>query len=308
MNAAFADFLFVTTCVVYTVAAILFGLHLAGADRGPPAGRLAPKLVAVGVVLHASHIVVSSLVLRICPVEGMHFAMSVVSMLAGAVYLAARVRFRIDVVGAFVTPVALTFLLASRWVGTAGQEPSNKIKSAILPLHVAVNLLGDALFLLAFAAAVTYLVQERRLKTKRLAGLFQRLPPLDALDKAEHRFLLLGFPLLTLGILTGTLWARRVELGSSADQWRAAFGYATWVLFAGVLFLRAVAGWRGRRAAYGTIAGFGLAVIVLALYLWRSVAPAPVALEPGAARPVTAALDRGAAIAERERELDGAGQ
>ena len=53
-----------------------------------------------------------------------------------------------------------------------------------------MNLLGVALFSLAFAAAVAYLVQEKQLKKKRLEGIFQRLPPLDSLDKAEHKFLL----------------------------------------------------------------------------------------------------------------------
>lgn len=270
LNALFADTLFYATSAVYAAACVLFIMHLAGSDRVPTAGKLAPKLVLAGVLLHATHIVVSSIVLKICPVEGMHFAMSVVSMLAGAIYLAARVRFRIDVVGAFVTPVALTFLMASHWVGANVQEPSSGVKTAILPLHITVNLLGDALFLLAFGAAVAYLVTEQKLKKKQLAGIFQRLPPLDALDQAEHRFLLLGFPLLTLGILTGTVWARRVEMGNPTDLARAGLGYATWLAFATVLFLRAVAGWRGRRAAYGTIAGFGLALLVLALYLWRS--------------------------------------
>ena len=96
----------------------------------------------------------------------------------------------------------------------------------------------------------------------------------DALDKAEHRFLLAGFPLLTLGILTGTLWARRIEAGSASDIARAVFGYLTWFLFAGVLLLRAAAGWRGRRAAIGTIAGFGFALLVLVLYLVRSLSAA----------------------------------
>jgi len=143
---------------------------------------------------------------------------------------------------------------------------------------VLVNLLGEALFTLAFAAAVVYLLAERRLKQKRLGGVFERLPPLDALDRAEHGFLLAGFPLLTVGILTGTLWAHRVEGGSVSDVWRAAFGYATWALFAAVLLLRAAAGWRGRRAAYGTIAGFGFAVIVLVIYLLRSAGAAAVAM------------------------------
>jgi ABC-type uncharacterized transport system permease subunit len=196
-----------------------------------------------------------------------------ISMLACAGYSLARTGGKwttssFDVVGVFVAPVALTFLLASRFVNA--REPSATMKGAILPVHVLVNLLGEALFLLAFAAAVTYLVQESQLKKKKLTGVFLRLPPLDALERAEHRFLLLGFPLLTIGILTGTLWAYKVEAGSSADVWRAVFGYATWALFAAVLLLRRAAGWRGRKAAYGTIAGFGFAVIVLVMYLVRA--------------------------------------
>jgi ABC-type uncharacterized transport system permease subunit len=132
-----------------------------------------------------------------------------------------------------------------------------------------VNVLGDALFLLASGAAVLYLVEEKRLKQKRAASVFGRLPPLDALDRAEHRLLLTGFPLLTLGIITGTAWAHRIETGGSAEVARALFAYGTWVLFAGVLILRALLGWRGRRAAYGTIAGFLFAVAVLVVYWIR---------------------------------------
>jgi ABC-type uncharacterized transport system permease subunit len=275
MSSHLVDVLFAATALTYLAACALFiaSLVASGNERAARAGRIAPRFVALGVVLHAAHIVVSSLVWHVCPVEGVHFALSVVSMLACVVYLAMRLRFRIDVVGAFVAPLALTFLLASYFVP---KEPP--FRDTVLPFHVAANLLGVALFTLAFAAAVAYLVQERRLKSKKLEGVFQRLPPLDALDRAEHRFLLAGFPLLTIGILTGTLWAHHVEAGSRADIARAAFGYISWLLFAGVLLLRAAAGWRGRRAAYGTIAGFGFTVLVLVIYLLRSVvAPSSVA-------------------------------
>ncbi len=274
---AFAsDALFAITAAAYLVACVLFVLYLAGA-RVANAFVWAPRLVLAGAVLHAGHIVISSLVLNVCPIKGMHFAMSVISMLACVGYSVARTRTTssFDVVGVFVAPVALTFLLASRFVNA--HEPSSTMKGAILPVHILVNLLGEALFLLAFAAAVTYLVQESQLKKKKLTGVFLRLPPLDALERAEHRFLLLGFPLLTIGILTGTLWAYKVEAGSTADVWRAVFGYATWALFAAVLLLRRAAGWRGRKAAYGTIAGFGFAVIVLLMYLARALGHGAVA-------------------------------
>jgi ABC-type uncharacterized transport system permease subunit len=274
LNVYVSDSLFLLTATAYFAAAGLFLAHLLGSQRVP--ARLPIPLLAVGAMLHAAHIVVSSLVLHVCPVEGIHFPMSVVSMLMCVVYLVMRSRYRIDIVGAFVAPLALTSLLASRFVGggTAVVDQAPRFKSALLPLHVTANLLGVALFSLAFAAAALYLVQERLLKEKRIEGLFRRLPPLDALDRAEHRFLLAGFPLLTIGILIGTLWARQVEMGGAADLLRAGFGYLTWLLIAGVLLLRAAAGWRGRRAAYGTIAGFGFAVLVLILYLLRASSPA----------------------------------
>jgi ABC-type uncharacterized transport system permease subunit len=272
------DLLFGATAAAYGAACAMFVMSLLGwSSIAANAGglglveRWAPRLVAIGVPLHAAHIIASSLVLHVCPVEGIHFALSIASMLAALAYVVARSRFRIDVVGVFVAPLALSFLLASRFVGADGAP---RLRSAILPFHVAANLLGVALFTLAFAAAVAYLLQERHLKQKNLHGVFQRLPPLDALDRAEHRFLVAGFPLLTIGILTGTLWAREVEAGGAAEIARMAFGYASWGLFGAVLLLRAAAGWRGRRAAYGTIAGFGFTVLVLVLYLVRDAAAA----------------------------------
>lgn len=227
----------------------------------------APRLLWLGVPLHAAHIAVWSVVLHVCPVEGIHFALSFGSMCACITFLAVRNRYRIDAVGAFVAPQALAFLLASRFVGGVDEVP--RLRSALLPFHVVSNLLGIALFALAFAAAVAYLLQDRRLKHKALEGI-ERLPPVEALDRAEHRFLIAGFPLLTIGVLTGTFWAREVEAGGVADIARAALSYVCWAFIGAILVLRASAGWRGRRAALGTIFGFSLTLLVLAAYLIRS--------------------------------------
>jgi ABC-type uncharacterized transport system permease subunit len=272
VNEIVAEGLFFLTAAAYVAASVLFLRYLV---RGKgDVGLLGPRLIASGAALHGAHIVVASLVLRVCPVEGIHFPMSVASMSMCVAYVLARKRLRIEVAGAFIAPLALTSLLASRFVG-GGAEPGARVKGAILPFHVTTNLFGVALFTLAFSAATLYLIQEHLLKKKRIDGVFRRLPPLDVLDRAEHRFLLAGFPLLTIGIITGTLWARRVEMGAPSEVLRAIFGYVTWLVIAAVLFLRAAVGWRGRRAAYGTIAGFGFAVVVLLLYLLRAPVVAP---------------------------------
>lgn len=271
MNELSANVLFALTLAAYVGASAIF-LRFLVRGKGD-VGKLGPRLIALGAAFHAAHICVWSLILRVCPVEGIHFPMSVGAMAMCVAYVAFRRRYRLEVAGAFIAPLALTSLLASRFVG-GGAEPGDRLKGAILPFHVSANLVGVALFGLAFSAAILYLVQERLVKKKRIDGVSRRLPPLDALDRAEHSFLLAGFPLLTIGIITGTVWARKVEMGATSDVLRAAFGYVTWLVIAAVLFLRAAAGWRGRRAAYGTIAGFGFAVLVLVLYLVRK-DPAP---------------------------------
>lgn len=269
MQASLVAALLILTAATYAAAAVAFLVHVSGRAKARGFVRAGVALLGVGAALHATHIVVSSMVLNICPIKGIHFALSVVSMLACVVFLVMRARYRLDAVGVLVAPLALTFLVGSQ-AAHADASAAGPVKSAVLPVHVLANLLGEALFLLAFAAAVAYLVADKQLKKKNVAGVGSRLPPLDALDRAEHAFLLAGFPLLTIGIITGALWAERVESGSSVELWRSLFGYATWALFAGVLLLRAWRGWRGKRAAYGTIAGFAFALVVLVIYLVRS--------------------------------------
>lgn len=261
---------------LYAASGVLFFLGVAkhpGGSSGsipPPAQDrfrvLAPRLLGGAVAAHALYVVIASLIEHVCPVNSVHFLLSATSIIAGVVYLVARVRFRIEALGVLLAPLGLAFLLSTYFLGRP--EQSHGASPTFLAVHVLVNLLGIALFVLAGAAAVLYLLQERRLKSKRPGGKGQ-LPALDALDRAEHRFLVAGFPLLTVGILSGTFWARQLEFGTPDEVGRIVFGYATWLTVAAVLLLRAAAGWRGRRAAYGTIAGLFCAMAVVAIYLAR---------------------------------------
>lgn len=260
-----AELAFSTTVVFYAAACALYFAHLATRGGSERAVRLAPWALGIATALHFVWVLLASLGEKVCPIGSIHFVGSVAALFAGALYLAFRRRARIETLGVFVAPVALIFVLGSRFVGA----PERHVTGTFLALHVLVNLLGEAFFLLACGAAVLYLIQEKQLKRKRAGGWLSRLPSLDALDRAVHRFLLSGFPLLTIGVVSGTVWAGRLESGTPAELLRAAFGYGTWLLFGAVLVLRAAAGWRGRRAAYGTIAGFAFAVAVLVVYLLR---------------------------------------
>jgi cytochrome c-type biogenesis protein CcsB len=101
-----------------------------------------------------------------------------------------------------------------------------------------------------------YLIQEHHVKSKHLGGLFERLPSLQTLDELNYRLITMGFPLLTLAILTGSLWAE--SAWGSFWRWdpREVWSLVSWFIYAIILHARLVAGWRGKRAAILSIAGF----------------------------------------------------
>src|SRR4029453_624276 len=81
------------------------------------------------------------------------------------------------------------------------------LRSFWFPLHVGVALLGDAVFALAFSASVLYLMQERRLKVPRGRGAIRGIPSRETLDRVSHTCLVWGLVLLTLGFMSGIVWA-----------------------------------------------------------------------------------------------------
>ena len=294
MTEALSALTFAAALLLYAGASALFYLDIAR-DRAPRSARapappapapgwldprIPPALLAGAALGHAAYVGLASFVAHVCPIHSVHFLLSVASLFASVTYLVLRRRFRIDALGLLVSPLGLAFLLGTYFLGKPAPEP--RLSPVFIAFHVMANLLGVALFLLAGGAAVLYLVQERRIKEKRMGTRVGNLPPLDTLDHAEHRFLVAGFPLLTLGIVTGTYWAHKLELGSPEEVMRTVFGYATWFLIGGVLLLRAAAGWRGRRSAYGTIAGLVCVAAVLIIYLVRPATEPHRVAAPGA--------------------------
>ena len=255
--------------IAYSVAATLFFLDLARGAALAPRVQWAPRLLAVGGALHAIHVVTASLLSHVCPIDSLHFALSFTALIAVGVYLLLRTRLRLFALGAFIAPIALTFLVGAQFVGQTSDEVLG-VSRTLLMFHVAANVLGFGLFLIAGAAGSVYLVQEHRLRTKkRVALLGSRLPPLDALDMTTHRLLLAGFPLLTFGVVTGAVFSHQLTRNGSVDL-RSWLGYATWLLLGAVLLLRNTAGFRGRKAAYGTIAGVVCMLLLMLIYVVRS--------------------------------------
>jgi cytochrome c-type biogenesis protein CcsB len=155
------------------------------------------------------------------------------------------------VVGAFVLPVTAGLLLISKLFFPHQLEPLVPAlqNNRLLAIHVASMLTAYSVLATAFGASVLYLVQGEQRR-------FASLPDAEVADEIAHRAILVGFPLLGLGIALGAYW------GNAA--WGRYWGWdpkettalITWLIYAGYLHARALGGWRGRRTALLSVLGF----------------------------------------------------
>ena len=92
----------------------------------------------------------------------------------------------------------------------------------------------------------------------RRGDLERLLPSSDALDRVTYKTIGIAFPLLTLMIAAGAYWANRTWGSYWSWDPKETWAAITWLVYAGYLHMRITRGWRGRRAAYFAILGFGV--------------------------------------------------
>lgn len=255
---------FAAAAALYALAGTAFFVHLARGQK--PSAHWAMRALAAAMAAHAGYLISDFAISGRHPLESIQQTLAVLSLLIALAYLSTMRRHGMTAIGAFITPVTLLMLLGAGLRSSLPAVPEH-VRSALLPVHIAMNVLGLAAFTLAFAAAVGYVIQERLLRTKHVIGVFQRLPALEELDALGGRFVTIGFPLFTLGLVLGIVWAAQQSALSAAQG----FGMLAWLFFGIVLLTRAIAGWNGRRAAIGTMLGFMCAMVALGGYWLRGV-------------------------------------
>ncbi len=183
-----------------------------------------------------------------------HKALSFFSWSLVLVFLLVVLLQRLYVLGVFMLPLAFLSLVSTAILPS--ETPALQPMFQAMWVHVTLSMLGTVGFAVAFVAGLMYLMQDRLLKSKQFNVLYFKLPPLDFLDMLNQRSILLGFPFLTMGILTGAMSAQ-ITLGAYVS-WNSEqiWALVTWVFYFVVLMGRVTVGWRAKKAAYLTIVGF----------------------------------------------------
>ena len=223
--------------------------------------RYAGVLAVAGFAAQSARLI-GMIALRESPFATAYEAIVLVAWANVLLDLIVLVRYRLHAVGALAMPLSLLCLFVAASVARRDFE-ATALLSPWLKIHIAAIILSMAAFALAFCCAVFYLTQNKLLKSKNLQGMFRRLPPLELADHLGRQLVALGFPLLTLGILTGLVGVRLGLLHSVMSPLKTAAALLTWAVYGSYLVACRSVQWHGRRIQYILILG-ALAVAVTA--------------------------------------------
>ncbi len=247
--------LFRLTTTLYLVGTIAYAVYLFFPRKW--AYRSASITVLVGFILHTGSFTSRISTMGFPPVANLHDAISFMAWAVIGVYLLVLLRFKIRIIGAFITPLALVLMLSAYSLPKdIAPIVTPFLKTFWLPLHIIVVFLGNGFFAVAFAVAIMYQIQEYQLKTKKMGKMYHILPSLDILDNINHKALLYGFPLLTFGVVLGAIVAQQIRGSFLSRSMTELWTLMIWALYAVLLHGRIYSGWRGKKAATISIVAF----------------------------------------------------
>ena len=173
------------------------------------------------------------------------------------IYLIIERKIENRIIGAFTTPIAcLVMAYASLKPGitSAIQPLIPALKSNWLIAHVIACFIGYAAFAIAFGLSIMYLLRQRESSSEK--ALIQRFPTAQVIDGLTHQMIMFGFLFLSVGIITGAVWAN--SAWGSYWSWdpKETWSLITWFIYAALLHARMMRGWYGKRIAVFCIIGF----------------------------------------------------
>ena len=173
------------------------------------------------------------------------------------IYLFIERKYQNRVIGAFITPIAflaLAYASMSPNISDRIQPLIPALKSNWLIAHVIACFIGYGAFAVACGVSFMYLVKHRSSDNK--SSMLNLLPDVDLLDDLNHRLVMFGFLFLSVGIITGAVWAYSAWGRYWGWDPKETWSLITWFVYATLLHARMMRGWRGKRTAFLSIGGF----------------------------------------------------
>jgi cytochrome c-type biogenesis protein CcsB len=218
--------------------------------------KTAFHLISTAIAFHFVSMIIYTVTIRQIPIQNLSQSLSVAAFFLGCMFLFFQYKFDLKILGLFVSIILSATMLIVLALPETLIEKNSVLKGFWLYSHITLVFAGDAALALACGTGILYLLQEKGIKEKSPGFFFKRLPSLDLLDNVGYTCLTTGFALLTIGLITGFIYAKTIWGRFWGWDPKEIFSVGTWIIYAALLHLRLYSGWRGRKSAIMTIVGF----------------------------------------------------
>ena len=215
-------------------------------------------LLAAGLFCHSMVIAYDFLKSGLVPVQNLYQILSLAAWMIAGVFLVFQYKFNLRILGVYAAPLVTLITIISLHIPRNAVPVKNILNNFWTVFHVFVILVGEASFALACGLGMLYLIQEYSIKSKRHGFFFRRLPSLELLDNAGYACIAAGFAMLTLGLISGFLYAKIIWGRLWSWDPKEVCSAIAWLLYAAILHGRLALGWRGRRSAVMAVIGFAV--------------------------------------------------
>jgi ABC-type transport system involved in cytochrome c biogenesis permease subunit len=251
--------------VLYVIAGVAYAVQFA--RRSLSTSRTASTLLILAALAHTFVIGMETMRVGHVPFASATSAISTFVWLLALSYLYIELQTGERAMGVFIVPllVALQSIPAAR--------PMLEARSALLEspwfgVHVSSLLFAYASFALACVVGITYVLQFKEIKAKHLGFFYARLPSLNVLDEMNVRAVQIGWVFLTVGLISGAIWASQIQPSGDPRMQSMSLGdpkifvaVLSWVLYSFEIYAQRAIGWRGRRAAWLSAVGFAIVLL-----------------------------------------------
>jgi len=245
---------------VYVISFVCYLLYVA--TKQQRIGSVAFGAILIGFIVHFAGLLVRwgethATGYGYIPLANMYESLIFFSWAIVLVYLIVDIRYHQRTVGVIASCLAAVAIAATSLVPgvTSDIRPLiPALQSNWLSIHVITCFFGYAAFAIAFGVSVAYMIQSKRESTSR--GPLAWLPSSGTLDEINYKSIVIGFPMLTLGIITGAAWASYAWGSYWSWDPKETWSLITWFIYAAFLHARYTHAWRGKKTAFLSIVGF----------------------------------------------------
>jgi ABC-type transport system involved in cytochrome c biogenesis permease subunit len=241
--------------------ALFFAGLLTGRERLKQAGALC---AVAGFGCHTLDLVLFLTLHQKSALVAGRFYFSLLAWCVLLVYFLLWWRLKLKFLALTASPLALLLFISSLAAMNLKVLMPKQAAGLFFGLHIGSLFASLGLMTMGFGAAIAFLHLNKRIKSKSPLGRGEsELPSLNAFDRVNHWAIVAGFPLYTLGLFSGFLWAHITW--SKIFSWdpKEIAALAVWFLYALLFHQRVMLGWRGRKTAVLLIWVFAISVVSL---------------------------------------------